>query len=360
MKITIDTDAQSLVCQAGDETPTRLPLYSSEAFRVVSQVWLRQEWNLLHWQSFSWLGFQLWQLPEDVLRLQEVIASVRPDVIIETGVNRGGSAVFFASDEMARATKMHADLMQVQALQPPIPVLKYVPVNQGVLKTLCDKVAKTYKGITLTSNADGDIVACFSENLELTVVGSPAADSFTLLPDARGSGYFSVAPNGGNDVVDATAAPDGDITVTSATDSGDDTYYLNGVPETMADGPGFDRISLERATHGIKMFDNGGLTAGAEVFVGTRFDDQIRGAKIMKGKGCNTCNNTGYKGRVALYEVMPFVDPLKELVLQGASAAEIKAEMIRQGVQSLRMAGIQKILEGMTTPEEVLRTTVDD
>jgi type IV pilus assembly protein PilB len=89
-------------------------------------------------------------------------------------------------------------------------------------------------------------------------------------------------------------------------------------------------------------------------------EDQIADAKIMKGKGCGVCNGTGYKGRVALYEVMPFLDPLKELVLQGASAAEIKAEMIRQGVQSLRMAGIQKILEGMTTPEEVLRTTVED
>ena len=60
----------------------------------------------------------------------------------------------------------------------------------------------------------------------------------------------------------------------------------------------------------------------------------------MKGRGCETCNNTGYKGRIALYEVMPFTDPLKELVLQGASAAEIKAEMIRGGMQSLRMAGI--------------------
>ena len=89
-------------------------------------------------------------------------------------------------------------------------------------------------------------------------------------------------------------------------------------------------------------------------------EDQIAGAKIMKGKGCGTCNNTGYKGRVALYEVMPFVDPLKELVLQGASAAELKAEMIRGGTQSLRLAGIQKILEGVTTPEEVLRTTVED
>jgi type IV pilus assembly protein PilB len=89
-------------------------------------------------------------------------------------------------------------------------------------------------------------------------------------------------------------------------------------------------------------------------------EDQIAGAKIMKGKGCAICNNTGYKGRVALYEVMPFTDPLKELVLQGASAAELKAEMIRGGTQSLRMAGIAKILEGVTTPEEILRTTVED
>jgi type IV pilus assembly protein PilB len=89
-------------------------------------------------------------------------------------------------------------------------------------------------------------------------------------------------------------------------------------------------------------------------------EDNIRKANIMKGRGCQVCNNTGYKGRVALYEVMPFTDPLKELVLQGASGAEIKTEMIRGGTQSLRMAGLAKILEGMTTPEEVLRTTVDD
>jgi type IV pilus assembly protein PilB len=89
-------------------------------------------------------------------------------------------------------------------------------------------------------------------------------------------------------------------------------------------------------------------------------DEQIRKGNIMQGRGCATCNNTGYKGRVALYEVMPFVDGLKELVLQGASAAELKAQMIKEGYASLRMAGIQKILEGVTTPEEILRTTVDD
>jgi type IV pilus assembly protein PilB len=89
-------------------------------------------------------------------------------------------------------------------------------------------------------------------------------------------------------------------------------------------------------------------------------EEQIRKAVIQKGRGCQVCNNTGYKGRVALYEVMPFTDPLKELVLQGASAAEIKTEMIRGGTQSLRMAGIAKILDGVTTPEEISRTTVDD
>jgi len=89
-------------------------------------------------------------------------------------------------------------------------------------------------------------------------------------------------------------------------------------------------------------------------------EDDLPTARVFKGKGCKSCNNSGYKGRVALYEVMTFIDPLKELVLQGASAAEIKAEMIRNGINTLRLAGIKKILEGTTTPEEILRVTVGD
>jgi len=89
-------------------------------------------------------------------------------------------------------------------------------------------------------------------------------------------------------------------------------------------------------------------------------DEQVERATVCRGRGCKNCSDTGYRGRIALYEVMPFTDELKELVLQGASATEIKAEMIRRGVASLRLAGINKILEGITTPEEILRTTVDD
>jgi type IV pilus assembly protein PilB len=89
-------------------------------------------------------------------------------------------------------------------------------------------------------------------------------------------------------------------------------------------------------------------------------DEQIAGATIMKGQGCGTCNGSGYKGRVALYEVMRFNDELKEMVLQGASAAELKAGAIRNGMSTLRMSGIKKVLDGMTTPEEILRVTMSD
>lgn len=81
---------------------------------------------------------------------------------------------------------------------------------------------------------------------------------------------------------------------------------------------------------------------------------------MMKGKGCPTCGGTGYKGRIALYEVMPLGEALKEAVLSGSSGAELKREAIRQGMSSLRMSGIKKIKEGVTTIEEVMRVTMAD
>ncbi|HRI67094.1 MAG TPA: ATPase, T2SS/T4P/T4SS family [Polyangium sp.] len=89
-------------------------------------------------------------------------------------------------------------------------------------------------------------------------------------------------------------------------------------------------------------------------------DEQVSRAKLMKGTGCKTCNGSGYKGRVALYEVMRFHDPLKDLVLQGASTAELKVAAIKSGMNTLRMAGIEKICQGMTTTEEVGRCTMGD
>jgi type IV pilus assembly protein PilB len=87
---------------------------------------------------------------------------------------------------------------------------------------------------------------------------------------------------------------------------------------------------------------------------------EIDTATCHRGVGCQVCSGTGYKGRVALYEVMPFKDALKELVLQGAAAVEIKAEAIRQGMRTLRMSGVRKICEGVTSVDEVARITAND
>jgi type IV pilus assembly protein PilB len=88
--------------------------------------------------------------------------------------------------------------------------------------------------------------------------------------------------------------------------------------------------------------------------------DEVRSLQVYKGKGCSICNNTGYKGRLGLYEVMPMKEEIKELVLSRASNSEIKKEAIRLGMKTLRQSGISKIKDGVTTIEEVLRSTIED
>jgi len=88
--------------------------------------------------------------------------------------------------------------------------------------------------------------------------------------------------------------------------------------------------------------------------------DEAGSFQVFEPGGCRTCNDRGYKGRVALYEVMPLWDSVKELVINGASTAELKAEAIRLGMQTLRMAGIAKLKSGMTSIEEVVGNTAPD
>jgi type IV pilus assembly protein PilB len=86
--------------------------------------------------------------------------------------------------------------------------------------------------------------------------------------------------------------------------------------------------------------------------------EEAKTVKIMKGKGCATCNNTGYKGRTGLYEVMEVDDEIRELVLVGASAVELKKKAIEHGMITLRRSGLIKVMQGMTTLEEVARETI--
>jgi type IV pilus assembly protein PilB len=88
--------------------------------------------------------------------------------------------------------------------------------------------------------------------------------------------------------------------------------------------------------------------------------DEVKSFPVYKGKGCSLCNNTGYKGRVGLYEVMSMKEEIKELILSRASTSEVKKEAIRLGMKTLRQSGVAKIKEGVTTIEEVLRSTIED
>jgi cephalosporin hydroxylase len=96
MKLTIDTESRTLLTEDGATVRT-LDLYGPEAFAALSRHWLRVAWSQKHSYTFSWLGRPMVQLPEDVLRLQETIYQLQPDVIVETGVAHGGSLMFYAS-----------------------------------------------------------------------------------------------------------------------------------------------------------------------------------------------------------------------------------------------------------------------
>ena len=88
--------------------------------------------------------------------------------------------------------------------------------------------------------------------------------------------------------------------------------------------------------------------------------EDARSGKFRQGKGCDACSGTGYKGRVALYEVMVMSETLREMILSGATTAEIKRQAISEGMYTLRASGLIRLKEGMTTVEEVFRVTMSD
>ena len=96
MKLIIDTDAKTLTRQDVG-SPIHMDLYSKSSFELLSHVWLKVGWNQKYPYTFSWLGRPIIQNPEDIIRAQEVIYCLKPDVIIETGIAHGGSLVFYAS-----------------------------------------------------------------------------------------------------------------------------------------------------------------------------------------------------------------------------------------------------------------------
>ncbi|MEN6448049.1 MAG: type IV-A pilus assembly ATPase PilB [Syntrophaceae bacterium] len=101
--------------------------------------------------------------------------------------------------------------------------------------------------------------------------------------------------------------------------------------------------------------------ASKETLIQMGMDPETAGrVECLVGKGCPACGNSGFKGRIALYEVMPVTEEIRELILMGASASEIKNQAISQGMKTLRQSGLTKITEGITSVSEILRTTMAD
>jgi type IV pilus assembly protein PilB len=86
--------------------------------------------------------------------------------------------------------------------------------------------------------------------------------------------------------------------------------------------------------------------------------DDAKSVVPNKGRGCDKCNKTGYKGRVGLYEVMEVTEELRELILVGASALELRRKAVDEGMITLRSSGLRKVKDGLTTIDEVVRETV--
>jgi type IV pilus assembly protein PilB len=96
-----------------------------------------------------------------------------------------------------------------------------------------------------------------------------------------------------------------------------------------------------------------------ESLVDAGFDPaELRSLRVFRGRGCPACNGTGHKGRVGLYEVMEMTESIRDLVMVGATAVEIKRKALEEGMLTLRMSGLEKVRQGTTSLEEVLRETV--
>jgi type IV pilus assembly protein PilB len=148
------------------------------------------------------------------------------------------------------------------------------------------------------------------------------------------------------------------------------TLHTNGAPETISRlmNMGIEPFLVATAVHLIcaqrlvrricaNCIEDMDLPPQALMDAGFSHEEAQQ-YKARKGKGCSTCNNTGYKGRAGLYEVMEIDDEIRELILVGASAVELKKKAIERGMITLRRSGLIKVMAGVTTLEEVARETV--
>jgi len=150
MKFEVDTTSATIKI-LDENGGTNLPLYSKNAFELLSHLWLKVGWNEKYPYTFSWMGRPLIQLPEDVLRIQEVVYQIKPDVIIETGVAHGGSLILYSSlcKAMGKGRVIGVDIeirkhnraaIEAHELSSYITLIEGNAIDQAIVKQVADLV----------------------------------------------------------------------------------------------------------------------------------------------------------------------------------------------------------------------------
>ncbi len=191
MKIEIDTDGNRL--RVTDSEGSRdLALFSPEAFGIVSDLWVKVGWNEKYAYTFSWFGRPIIQLPEDMVRAQEAIWQVKPDVILETGIAHGGSLVFYASllRAIGKGRVIGIDIeikphnraaMEAHPLRDAIELIEGSSVDPAVVEQVRRRIAP------------GEVVLVF---LDSNHTYSHVARELSLYADFVSPGSFIVATDG--------------------------------------------------------------------------------------------------------------------------------------------------------------------
>jgi cephalosporin hydroxylase len=162
MRILIDEDRKTISCD--DAEP--LALYSRGAFEILSALWLKVGWNEKYTYTFSWMGRPIIQLPEDMIRIQEAIYGLRPDVVIETGIAHGGSLVFYASllRAMGHGRVIGVDIeirphnrkaIETHELFPLITLIEGSSTDPEIVRRVHDAVAPGEKTLIILDSAHG-------------------------------------------------------------------------------------------------------------------------------------------------------------------------------------------------------------
>lgn len=196
MKMTIDTDAKIVAIEDAKGALNTLDMYGKEAFGLLSDIWLKLSWNQKYSYTFTWMGRPIVQHPEDMVRLAEVIYTVKPDVIVETGIAHGGSLIYYASlmKAMGRGHVIGVDIeirshnraaMEAHELKPMITMIEGSSIDPGIVASVKKLIKPTDKVMLIldSNHSKAHVAAELDAYHDIVSVGSYIVSTDGIMRD---------------------------------------------------------------------------------------------------------------------------------------------------------------------------------